>query len=77
MVSPYGCYGKPHRSCQDRGIPIIVVKENTCIDKQYTVNSAIFVENYIEAAGLIMSMQAGISVESVRRPLKPTEILNA
>lgn len=75
MVSPYGCYGRPHRACQDMNIPIIIVKENTCVLKQYDVNGAVYVENYIEAAGLLMAMRAGVHPSSVRRPLLKTEIL--
>ena len=74
MVSPYGCYGKPHRACQDAKVPIIVVKENTCIHKQWEVRDAIYVDNYWEAAGLLMCMQAGIDKRSVRRPLDKTTI---
>ncbi|MCH8121164.1 MAG: DUF3326 domain-containing protein [Planctomycetes bacterium] len=77
MVSPYGCYGRPHRACQDARIPIIVVKENTCVNKVWQVNGAVYVENYIEAAGLLMAMRAGIHPSSVRRPLKMTEVINA
>ena len=29
MVSPYGCFGRPHQACIDAGVPVIVVRENT------------------------------------------------
>jgi len=35
----------------------------------------IFVENYLEAAGLAMAMRAGVDPSSVRRPLRPTTVL--
>jgi hypothetical protein len=35
----------------------------------------IFVENYLEAAGVIAAMREGIGLFSVRRPINPTEIL--
>ena len=31
-----------------------------------------YVENYLEAAGTLMAIQAGVQPASVRRPLKPT-----
>lgn len=74
MVSPYGCWGRPHYACVEAGIPIIAVKENTCVSNKSM--QAIEVENYLEAAGLLMAMKAGISRESIRRPLKPTVIIN-
>ena len=75
MVSPYGCWGRPHYACVEAGIPIVVVKENKCVLNQKHTGDIILVENYLEAAGLIMSMQAGVSAESIRRPLEATVVL--
>lgn len=76
MVSPLGCWGPPHAACQANGIPIIVVRENATIYKDFTYPEKeeyiIRVDNYLEAAGLIASMRAGISPASVRRPLAHT-----
>lgn len=80
MISPYGCWGRPHYACVEAGIPIIVVKENTTIfshDKYPLDHNSIFVENYLEAVGLMAAMKAGVHPASVRRPLKPTEVINA
>ena len=77
MVSPYGCWGRPHYACVEAGIPIIVVKENTCVLNVTPTASVIEVENYLEAAGVISAMRAGVTLESVRRPLEPTEVINA
>jgi len=69
MVSPSRCFSRPHVACIAADIPIIVVKENkTCL--QQPCPGAIVVENYWEAAGVIMSWKAGIHRDSVRRPLK-------
>ena len=77
MVSPYGCWGRPHIACEEAGIPIIVVKENTCVlNEKLNGHDIIFVNNYLEAAGVIAAMNSGITLESVRRPLKPTEVIN-
>jgi hypothetical protein len=78
LVSPFGCIGRPHYACEEAGIPIIIVRENTCVLKQFKkLKKQIYVENYLEAVGVIMAMQAGIHPESIRRPLEYTKVLNA
>lgn len=72
MVSPYGCFGVPHQACLDARIPVIVVRENTTCLKHPEHREFIYVDNYVEAAGLLMAMQAGVHPSSVRRPLKHT-----
>ncbi len=64
LVSPYGCIGRPHLACFKAGIPIIAVKENKTAYKEYD-HHFIYVENYLEAAGVVLCLKAGISVESV------------
>ena len=72
MVSPYGCFGIHHQACLDAHIPVIVVKENRCVLSHPEHKKFIYVDNYIEAAGLLMAMQAGVHPSAVRRPLKHT-----
>lgn len=75
LISPLGCWGKPHKYCHESGIPIMVVKENTSVlDCDYPPN-VIFAETYLDAAGLLMAMQAGVNPNSVRRPLRPTRVV--
>ncbi|MBC8472666.1 MAG: DUF3326 domain-containing protein, partial [Planctomycetes bacterium] len=78
LISPMGCLGEPHEACLERGIPIVVVRENKSVLNEYRDGDErfIFVENYIEAAGLMMAMKAGIHPSSVRRPLGPTTVLS-
>jgi hypothetical protein len=74
LVSPDNCYGFPHKACERRGIPVIVVRENkTCLSNKMP-DDFIFVENYLEAAGVIVSMKEGIDLSSIRRPIKFTKI---
>jgi hypothetical protein len=75
LVSPFNCWGPPHRACTINNIPIIFVKENTikCPVKINTRN--IIVENYLEAAGYIMSMRSGITSESVRAEFSKTKVI--
>jgi len=72
MVSPYGCFGVPHKACLDAGIPVIAVRENKCCLNHPEHEKFIYIENYIEAAGMLMAMKAGVHPSSVRRPLKQT-----
>ena len=78
MISPMGCLGEPHEACLERGIPIVVVRENRSVLDDYEDGDErfLFVDNYIEAAGLLMAMRAGIHPSSVRRPLGPTRVLS-
>ena len=78
MVSPI-CWGEPHNSCENANIPVIYVQENTTVTKfsvELAKQRGIVVKNYFEAAGVIAAMKSGITLESIRRPLKPTEIIN-
>lgn len=75
MVSPCGCWGRPHYACVEAKIPIIMIKENKCVLNIQPASEVIYVENYLEAAGYIAAMKAGISSASVRRPLEKTRIL--
>ena len=77
MVSPYGCFGAPHQACLDAGIPVIVVRENKSCLKHPEHPKFIYVENYLEAAGMLMAMRAGVHPATVRRPLAHTVVRKA
>jgi len=66
MVSPDGCYGKPHEACLEKGIPVVVVRENKTICNEPPHSEFIYVDNYWEAAGIIDCLKAGVTRESVR-----------
>ena len=67
LISPWGCYGRPHEACQKAGIPVIMVEENkTCHDED-SPSEFITAKNYLEVAGLVASIKAGIRKESIRR----------
>ena len=70
LITPINCIGEPHRACIEAGIPIIVVTENKNVLNDKMPDNFIIVNNYIEAAGLLMAYRAGVTKESVRRPLK-------
>lgn len=63
MITPVDCWGDAHKACLKNDILIVVVKENTTIypPMDYPISDKIvFVNNYLEAAGLIMAINQGI-----------------
>jgi hypothetical protein len=75
LVSPYGCWGTPHKACEAAGIPVILVRENTCCLNE-TLGAHVQVDNYWEAAGLVQCMRTGVVPHSVRRPVKNPIVCN-
>lgn len=76
LITPSGCFGRPHRAFINMKKPIIIIKENTTVDRiEIDYNKCIYVENYLEAVGVIIAMKNGISIESVTRPLYNTSII--
>ncbi len=69
LITPINCVGEPHKACIEAGIPIIAVRENKTILNDPMPDNFIIVDNYIEAAGLLMAYKAGINPKTVRRPL--------
>lgn len=65
LISPSGIIGRPHEACFNAGIPIIAVEENATGMNQRD-NRIIYVDNYLEAAGVINCIRAGIEPISVR-----------
>lgn len=74
MLSPHGCIGIPHNACILNRIPVIVVKENTTVFSELNYRFT-YVENYLEAAGLITAYRAGITAKSVQRPLSSVNVI--
>ncbi len=74
IIIPYTCCGGiPALMSQKWKIPLIAVKENkTVLDvtPEKMGMNAIVVENYWEAIGVVAALKAGISIESLRRPIK-------
>ena len=74
MVAPADCFGPAHKACLSAGIPVIAVRENGTIYEKSNHPALIYVENYWEAAGVLLCMQAGVQRDSVRRPIHLTEV---
>ncbi len=77
IVMPAGCVGIPNLAADLQNILVIGVKDDICIPKSsWTPKLYIEVDNYREATGVLAAMKAGLSVDSVFRPLKNIEIEN-
>jgi hypothetical protein len=75
VVTPASCLGGIPAVCAyEREIPIVAVRENRTIlgvDREVMrMNNVIEVENYAEAAGVLLALRNGIHLESILRPLK-------
>ena len=75
LVSAFGCWGPPHIIADRARIPTIMVRENQTVLNIPPGPDAIIVENYWEAAGYIMGLEAGIDPRTTRRPIPYTNVL--
>jgi hypothetical protein len=81
LIIPDGCLGMPTIAAIEQGIPVIVVRENknrmqnNLKDFPFQPGKLIIVENYLEAVGVLNTIKAGVSLESVRRPLRHTNVI--
>jgi hypothetical protein len=75
IVTPAGCLGSiPVLSTRKYKIPVIAVQENETIlnitQSKVRLNNVVEVSNYAEAAGVVLALKKGISIESISRPLR-------
>lgn len=81
MIISDKCVGLPTLACIEQGIPVIAVRENrnkmrnNLTDLLFDKGKLFIVDNYLEAVGVMNALKAGVSVESVRRPIKKTRVL--
>jgi hypothetical protein len=82
LIIPYGCVGLPTLAALENGIPVIAVKENKNRMKNkleelpFKHNKLFVVENYLEAVGVINAIKSGIKLDTIRRPINYTTVLN-
>ena len=66
-------------ACIERGLNIISVKNKNILNLgNHNLNypKIIEVDNYFEAAGLILALRQGINLRSIKRPLNKVKELN-
>ncbi len=74
IVMPAQCLGGiPALAAEFSDIPLIAVDENKTIlgltNKKMRMANVIEVRSYLEAAGVVLALREGISLESLRRPI--------
>ena len=80
LVIPDGCVGLPTLAALVNGIPVVAVRGNTNQMRNnlnslpWRSNQLYRAENYLEAAGLVAALRAGIAPWSITRPLEPALI---
>lgn len=80
LVIPDKCVGLPTLAALEQGIPVIAVRENTNLMENdlsvlpWTEGQLHVVDNYLEAVGVMTALKAGITPQSVRRPIGATRI---
>ncbi|HDZ69290.1 MAG TPA: DUF3326 domain-containing protein [Phycisphaerales bacterium] len=83
LIIPDGCVGLPTLAAMEQGIPVIAVRENknrmqNCLeDYPFQPGKLFVVDNYLEAVGVMNALKAGVSVESIRRPLGDTRVVHS
>jgi hypothetical protein len=75
IVIPASCLGGiPALMAQYNNIPLIAVKDNKTIldvtNDKMQMENVIEVDSYLEAAGVLLALKQGISIDSVRRPIQ-------
>lgn len=80
LIIPDGCIGLPTLAAIAQKIPIIAVRGNrNCMKNDLAAlpgaqESVFFVDNYLEATGVMTALRNGISLESLRRPIAATRL---
>ena len=81
LVIPDGCIGLPTLAALQHGIPVVAVRDdanrmdNDLEALPWRPAQFFKVENYLEAAGVVAALRAGISPRSTLRPLQPPTVL--
>lgn len=83
IVIPDKCIGLPTLAALEQGIHVIAVRDNTNVMNNdlsilpWRHNQLHYVDNYLEATGVLAAIKAGIPTEAVLRPLKSTKVNTA
>ena len=77
LIIPEGCLGLPTLAALEQGIPVIEVANDNIMKNDlralpWAEGQFHRASNYLEATGLLAALRAGITADSVRRPLHKT-----
>lgn len=80
LIMPDRCLGLPTLAALNQGIKVIAVRDESNILKNdltklpWAPGQFYYVNNYLEAAGVVAALKAGISTDSLLRPIKKTTV---
>ena len=80
LVIPDGCLGLPVLAALEQGIPVVAVRDSSNLMNNnlqalpWSPGQFHIAENYLEAVGVLCSIKAGLSIESLRRPIHPARV---
>jgi hypothetical protein len=82
VVIPASCLGGvPALAAEYSGIPVIAVAENGTVlrmtNQAMRMRNVIEVSTYLEAAGALLALRGGLSIDSLRRPLRAARLVEA
>jgi hypothetical protein len=83
LILPDGCLGLPTLAALEQGIPVIAVRGNRNLMRNqlhelpFQSDRYFLVENYLEAAGVMAALKAGVDPSAIRRPMPETLIEQA
>lgn len=70
LVTPDGCLGLPHLAAIEQRIPVIAVRDDGCLGRvdlsAYPFAALYRVDNYLEAAGVLAALRAGLAPALLR-----------
>jgi Protein of unknown function (DUF3326) len=81
LVIPEGVLGLPVLAALEQGIPVIAVRENRnrmrndLATLPWAAEQYLEVENYLEAVGALAALRSGLSLASLRRPLRRVPVV--
>jgi hypothetical protein len=83
LIIPDGCLGLPTLAALVQGVTVIAVRENRNLMRNdlsklpWREGQFIQVENYLEAVGVMNAIKAGVTLDSIRRPITATRVRTA
>ncbi len=82
LLIPDGCVGLPTLAAIEQNIPVIAVTENKnrmendLHQYPFVKNKLFIVNNYLEAVGTMHAIKSGISIDTIKRPISYTTVIN-
>lgn len=80
LITTDGCIGLPLLACIENDIPVIAVRnknkmKNDLKSLPFKKDKLFLADNYLEAAGIMTALKAGVSLQAVQRPIANTKLI--